>query len=228
MRVLCIAVWIIFFISGMEGIGQNYASKQNVDTLKVAEDSMLKDTTKLLSSQNLKVSFYSTWGDYNLLIRDKHTRPSNFWLDQLPYKLADKKFQFACKKAVVQAMKSVFPEVCKLIERQKLQSVAFILNFDDRKEYIDKYFMVHVKSPEILILDVVEKEITQGNRLAIMVKEAMEQVYDEIPVLPRETLPADVRVRVEDGARGYAYFTDIFVEIERKDLWRYKKKKVKK
>ena len=88
--------------------------------------------------------------------------------------------------------------------------------------------MVHVKASDILILDVVEKEITQGNTLATMVKEAMEQVYDEIPVLPRETLPEDVKVRVEDGDRGSAYFTDIFVEIERKDLWRYKKKKVKK
>ena len=228
MRVLCIAVWIIFFISWMEGIGRNSVSKQDIETLQIVEDSIFKDTTKLLSSQNLKVSFYSTWGDYNLLIRDKHTRPSNFWLDQLPYKLTDKKFQYACKKAVVQAMKSAFPEVCKLIERQKVLSVAFILNFDDRKEYVDKYFMVHVKSSEIPILDVVEEEITQGNTLATMVKEAMEQVYDEIPVLPRETLPEDVRVRVEDGDHGFAYFTDIFVEIERKDLWRYKKKKVKK
>lgn len=116
MRVLCIAVWIIFFISWMEGIGRNSVSKQDIETLQIVEDSIFKDTTKLLSSQNLKVSFYSTWGDYNLLIRDKHTRPSNFWLDQLPYKLTDKKFQFACKKAVVQAMKSAFPEVCKLIE----------------------------------------------------------------------------------------------------------------
>ena len=98
MRLLFVAVLVVFSSCSFKGTVHNNVSKQSSETLKIAEDSILKDTTKLLSSQNLKVSFYSTWGDYNLLIRDKHTRPSNFWLDQLPYKLSDKKFQLHVRR----------------------------------------------------------------------------------------------------------------------------------
>jgi hypothetical protein len=37
----------------MEGIGRISVSKQDIETLQIVEDSIFKDTTKLLSSQNL-------------------------------------------------------------------------------------------------------------------------------------------------------------------------------
>lgn len=218
-----IIVLYFFFLIRFDSYGIEYLQETNIE-MNALEDTVVKDTTKLLPNQNLKVSLYSSWEYYNLLIREKHTRPSNFWLDQLPYKLSDKKFQKACKKAIVPLLKSTYPEIVKLITRKKIQSISFILNFDDRKEFIDKYFMVHVKSASIPLLDAIELEMTKGDTLANMIKKAMEQVYEEIPVLPRESLPDSIRKRVEAGERGYAYFTDIFVEIEREDLWRYKKK----
>lgn len=177
----------------------------------------IKNTNVTTSAGVLNVSVEQyTNGIYDLLISEPTKHASNVYMTDFPFKENREAFDDACKEAYITLFKSVYPELCSQIMSGTIREISLSVNFDDRKEFINKNFWVNVKSMDLSAIESAITELTGDDKLFNFIKNGSEEVYGKVSMTPRSTLPDEMLQLVNNGTKGY--FSNAYIKITKEDL----------
>ncbi len=177
----------------------------------------IKNTNVTTSAGVLNVSVEQyTNGIYDLLISEPTKHASNVYMTDFPFKENREAFDDACKEAYITLFKSVYPELCSQIMSGTIREISLSVNFDDRKEFINKNFWVNVKSMDLSAIESAITELTGDDKLFNFIKNGSEEVYGKVSMNPRSTLPDEMLQLVNNGTKGY--FSNAYIKITKEDL----------
>lgn len=182
-----------------------------------ATNTVVKNTNVTTSAGVLNVSVEQyTNGIYDLLISEPTKHASNVYMTDFPFKENREAFDDACKEAYITLFKSVYPELCSQIMSGTIREISLSVNFDDRKEFINKNFWVNVKSMDLSAIESAITELTGDDKLFNFIKNGSEEVYGKVSMNPRSTLPDEMLQLVNNGTKGY--FSNAYIKITKEDL----------
>ena len=173
------------------------------------------DVTTPSGIQNVSVGQYTN-GVYDLLVSEPTKHASNVFMTGFPFKENRKEFDEACKEAYIVLFKSVYPELCSQILSGAVREISLSVNFDDRKEFINKNFWVNVKSSDLSVIESAITQLTSDNKLFTLIKNGSEEVYGKVSMTPRSALSDEMLQLVNSGEKGY--FSNAYVKITKEDL----------
>ena len=177
----------------------------------------IKNTDVTTSSGTLNVSVEQyTNGIYDLLVSEPTNHASNVFMTDFPFKENRKAFDEACKEVYIALFKSVYPELCSQILSGTIREIALSVNFDDRKEFINKNFWVNVKSRDLSVIESAIAQLTGDDKLFTLIKNGSEEVYGKVSMTPRSTLSDEMLQLVNSGEKGY--FSNAYIKITKEDL----------
>ena len=132
-----------------------------------ATTTVVKNTNVATSAGVLNVSVeqYAN-GIYDLLVSEPTKHDSNVYMTDFPFKENREAFDDACKEAYITLFKSVYPELCSQILSGTIREISLSVNFDDRKEFINKNFWVNVKSRDLSVIELVIAQLTGDDKLS--------------------------------------------------------------
>ena len=140
-----------------------------------ATNTVVKNTNVTTSAGVLNVSVEQyTNGIYDLLISEPTKHASNVYMTDFPFKENREAFDGACKEAYITLFKSVYPELCSQIMSGTIREISLSVNFDDRKEFINKNFWVNVKSMDLSAIESAITELTGDDKLFNFIKNGSE------------------------------------------------------
>ena len=174
-----------------------------------------KDVETSLGVLNVSVEQYSN-GVYDLLVKEPTKHASNVYMTDFPFKENRTEFDEACKEVYIALFKSVFPELCSQVVSGTISQICLSVNFDDRKEFINKNFWVNVKSMDLSVIESAIAQLTGDDRLFTLVKDGSEEVYGRVPMTQRSALSDEMRQLVDNGEKGY--FSNAFIVITKENL----------
>lgn len=182
-----------------------------------ATNTVIKNTDVQTSSGTLNVSIeqYSN-GVYDLLIKEPTKHASNVFMTDFPFGESREEFDEACKETYITLFKTYYPEICKQIIDGTVSQVCLSINFDDRKEFVNKNFWINVKSKDLAIVEAVVAQLTGDSRLFALIEEGSELVYGKVSMTPRAELSAEMKQLVDSGEKGY--FSNAYIKICKEDL----------
>ena len=137
-------------------------------------------------------------------------------MTDFPFKENRKAFDEACKEAYIALFNSVYPELCSQIMSGTIREISLSVNFDDRKEFINKNFWVNVKSMDLSVIESAIAQLTGDDRLFTLIKNGSEEVYGKVSVTPRSALSDEMLQLVNSGEKGY--FSNAYIKITKEDL----------
>ena len=182
-----------------------------------ATTTVVKNTNVTTSAGVLNVSVEQyTNGIYDLLISEPTKHASNVYMTDFPFKENREAFDGACKEAYITLFKSVYPELCSQIMSGTIREISLSVNFDDRKEFINKNFWVNVKSMDLSAIESAITELTGDDKLFNFIKNGSEEVYGKVSMTPRSTLSDEMLQLVNSGEMGY--FSNAYLKITKEDL----------
>ena len=150
-----------------------------------ATNIVIKNTDVQISVGTLNVSIEQcSNGIYDLLIKEPTKHASNVFMTDFPFGENREAFDEACKEAYIALFKTYYPEICKQIIDGIVSQVCLSVNFDERKEFVNKSFWVNVKSKDLAVVKAVEAQLTGDSRLFTLIKEGSEQVYGKVSMTP--------------------------------------------
>lgn len=123
------------------------------------------DVTTPSGVLNVNVEQYAN-GVYDLLVSEPTKHASNVYMTDFPFKENREAFDGACKEAYITLFKSVYPELCSQIMSGTIREISLSVNFDDRKEFINKNFWVNVKSRDLSVIELVIAQLTGDDKLS--------------------------------------------------------------
>lgn len=123
------------------------------------------DVTTPSGVLNVNVEQYAN-GVYDLLVSEPTKHASNVYMTDFPFKENREAFDGACKEAYITLFKSVYPELCSQILSGTIREISLSVNFDDRKEFINKNFWVNVKSRDLSVIELVIAQLTGDDKLS--------------------------------------------------------------
>ena len=173
------------------------------------------DVTTPAGVLNVNVEQYAN-GVYDLLVSEPTKHASNVYMTDFPFKENREAFDEACKEAYITLFKSVYPELCSQIMSGTIREIALSVNFDDRKEFINKNFWVNVKSMDLSAIESAITELTGDDKLFNFIKNGSEEVYGKVSMTPRSTLSDEMLQLVNSGEKGY--FSNAYLKITKEDL----------
>ena len=177
----------------------------------------IKNTNVTTSAGVLNVSVEQyTNGIYDLLISEPTKHASNVYMTDFPFKENREAFDGACKEAYITLFKSVYPELCSQIMSGTIREISLSVNFDDRKEFINKNFWVNVKSRDLSVIESAIAQLTGDDKLFTLIKNGSEEVYGKVSLTPRSTLSDEMLQLVNSGEKGY--FSNAYIKITKEDL----------
>ncbi|MBR5613080.1 MAG: hypothetical protein IKW43_08100 [Bacteroidaceae bacterium] len=182
-----------------------------------AANTIVKNTNVTTSAGVLNVSVeqYAN-GIYDLLVSEPTKHASNVYMTEFPFKENREAFDEACKEAYITLFKSVYPELCSQIMSGTIREISLSVNFDDRKEFINKNFWVNVKSMDLSAIESAITELTGDDKLFNFIKNGSEEVYGKVSMTPRSTLSDEMLQLVNSGEKGY--FSNAYLKITKEDL----------
>jgi hypothetical protein len=62
-----------------------------------------------------------------------------------------------------------------------IREISLSVNFDDRKEFINKNFWVNVKSRDLSVIESAIAQLTGDDKLFTLIKNGSEEVYVKYP-----------------------------------------------
>lgn len=164
---------------------------------------------------NVNVEQYAN-GVYDLLVSEPTKHTSNVYMTDFPFKENREAFDEACKEAYITLFKSVYPELCSQIMSGTIREIALSVNFDDRKEFINKNFWLNVKSRDLSVIESAITQLTGDDKLFTLIKNGSEEVYGKVTMTPRSALPDEMLQLVNNGTKGY--FSNAYIKITKEDL----------
>lgn len=164
---------------------------------------------------NVNVEQYAN-GVYDLLVSEPTKHASNVYMTDFPFKENREAFDEACKEAYITLFKSVYPELCSQIMSGTIREIALSVNFDDRKEFINKNFWLNVKSRDLSVIESAITQLTGDDKLFTLIKNGSEEVYGKVTMTPRSALPDEMLQLVNNGTKGY--FSNAYIKITKEDL----------
>ena len=173
------------------------------------------DVTTPSGVLNVNVEQYAN-GVYDLLVSEPTKHASNVYMTDFPFKENREAFDDACKEAYITLFKSVYPELCSQIMSGTIREISLSVNFDDRKEFINKNFWVNVKSMDLSAIESAITELTGDDKLFNFIKNGSEEVYGKVSMTPRSTLSDEMLQLVNSGEKGY--FSNAYLKITKEDL----------
>ena len=174
-----------------------------------------QDVTTPSGTLNVSVEQYTN-GIYDLLVSEPTKHPSNVFMTDFPFKENRKAFDEACKEAYIALFNSVYPELCSQIMSGTIREISLSVNFDDRKEFINKNFWVNVKSMDLSAIESAITELTGDDKLFNFIKNGADEVYGKVSMTPRSTLSDEMLQMVNSGEKGY--FSNAYIKITKEDL----------
>ena len=182
-----------------------------------ATTTVVKNTNVATSAGVLNVSVeqYAN-GIYDLLVSEPTKHDSNVYMTDFPFKENREAFDDACKEAYITLFKSVYPELCSQILSGTIREISLSVNFDDRKEFINKNFWVNVKSRDLSVIESAIAQLTDDDKLFTLIKNGSEEVYGKVSMTPRSTLSDEMLQLVNSGEKGY--FSNAYIKITKEDL----------
>ena len=173
------------------------------------------DVTTSSGTLNVSVEQYTN-GIYDLLVSEPTKHASNVYMTDFPFKENRKAFDEACKEAYITLFKSVYPELCSQILSGAIREISLSVNFDDRKEFINKNFWVNVKSMDLSVIESAIAQLTGDDKLFSLIRNGSEEVYGKVSMTPRSALSGEMLQLVENGEKGY--FSNAYIKITKEDL----------
>ena len=173
------------------------------------------DVTTPAGVLNVNVEQYAN-GVYDLLVSEPTRHASNVYKTDLPFKENREAFDEACKEAYITLFKSVYPELCSQIMSGTIREIALSVNFDDRKEFINKNFWLNVKSRDLSVIESAITQLTGDDKLFTLIKNGSEEVYGKVTMTPRSALPDEMLQLVNNGTKGY--FSNAYIKITKEEL----------
>jgi hypothetical protein len=173
------------------------------------------DVTTPAGVLNVNVEQYAN-GVYDLLVSEPTKHASNVYMTDFPFKENREAFDEACKEAYISLFKSVYPELCSQIMSGTIREIALSVNFDDRKEFINKNFWVNVKSRDLSVIESAIAQLTGDDKLFTLIKNGSEEVYGKVSMTPRSALSDEMLQLVNSGEKGY--FSNAYIKITKEDL----------
>lgn len=182
-----------------------------------ATNVVIKNTDVTTPSGTLNVSVEQyTNGIYDLLVSEPTNHASNVFMTDFPFKENRKAFDATCKEVYITLFKSVYPELCSQIMSGTIREISLSVNFDDRKEFINKNFWVNVKSRDLSVIESAIAQLTGDDKLFTLIKNGSEEVYGKVSMTPRSTLSDEMLQLVNSGEKGY--FSNAYIKITKEDL----------
>ena len=173
------------------------------------------DVTTPAGVLNVNVEQYAN-GVYDLLVSEPTKHASNVYMTDFPFKENREAFDEACKEAYITLFKSVYPELCSQIMSGTIREIALSVNFDDRKEFINKNFWLNVKSRDLSVIESAITQLTGDDKLFTLIKNGSEEVYGKVTMTPRSALPDEMLQLVNNGTKGY--FSNAYIKITKEEL----------
>lgn len=173
------------------------------------------DVTTSSGTLNVSVEQYTN-GIYDLLVSEPTKHASNVFMTDFPFKENRKAFDATCKEVYITLFKSVYPELCSQIMSGTIREISLSVNFDDRKEFINKNFWVNVKSRDLSVIESAIAQLTGDDKLFTLIKNGSEEVYGKVSMTPRSTLSDEMLQLVNSGEKGY--FSNAYIKITKEDL----------
>lgn len=173
------------------------------------------DVTTPAGVLNVNVEQYAN-GVYDLLVSEPTRHASNVYMTDFPFKENREAFDEACKEAYITLFKSVYPELCSQIMSGTIREIALSVNFDDRKEFINKNFWLNVKSRDLSVIESAITQLTGDDKLFTLIKNGSEEVYGKVTMTPRSALPDEMLQLVNNGTKGY--FSNAYIKITKEEL----------
>ena len=173
------------------------------------------DVTPTAGVLNVNVEQYAN-GVYDLLVSEPTKHASNVYMTDFPFKENREAFDGACKEAYITLFKSVYPELCSQIMSGTIREISLSVNFDDRKEFINKNFWVNVKSRDLSVIESAIAQLTGDDKLFTLIKNGSEEVYGKVSMTPRSALSDEMLQLVNSGEKGY--FSNAYIKITKEDL----------
>jgi hypothetical protein len=173
------------------------------------------DVTTPAGVLNVNVEQYAN-GVYDLLVSEPTKHASNVYMTDFPFKENREAFDEACKEAYISLFKSVYPELCSQIMSGTIREIALSVNFDDRKEFINKNFWLNVKSRDLSVIESAITQLTGDDKLFTLIKNGSEEVYGKVTMTPRSALPDEMLQLVNNGTKGY--FSNAYIKITKEEL----------
>jgi hypothetical protein len=173
------------------------------------------DVTTPAGVLNVNVEQYAN-GVYDLLVSEPTKHASNVYMTDFPFKENREAFDEACKEAYISLFKSVYPELCSQIMSGTIREMALSVNFDDRKEFINKNFWLNVKSRDLSVIESAITQLTGDDKLFTLIKNGSEEVYGKVTMTPRSALPDEMLQLVNNGTKGY--FSNAYIKITKEEL----------
>ena len=168
------------------------------------------DVTTPAGVLNVNVEQYAN-GVYDLLVSEPTRHASNVYMTDFPFKENREAFDEACKEAYITLFKSVYPELCSQIMSGTIREIALSVNFDDRKEFINKNFWLNVKSRDLSVIESAITQLTGDDKLFTLIKNGSEEVYGKVTMTPRSALPDEMLQLVNNGTKGY--FSNAYINF---------------
>ena len=173
------------------------------------------DVTTPAGVLNVNVEQYAN-GVYYLLVSEPTRHASNVYMTDFPFKENREAFDEACKEAYITLFKSVYPGLCSQIMSGTIREIALSVNFDDRKEFINKNFWLNVKSRDLSVIESAITQLTGDDKLFTLIKNGSEEVYGKVTMTPRSALPDEMLQLVNNGTKGY--FSNAYIKITKEEL----------
>ena len=179
----------------------------------------LKESLQYYLEKNLKAQYVEldNNGAYSVQISPVVEPPSNSNIIMLPFDDNKHELVDVAKKTFTELLMKYYPEICVMLEMRKIDKAVFYLNFYDKKELFDNFFIffaVEKKPKDMSALKAFENIAISDDRLRNIINEAGTIIYSLIsPSFPREKLPADLQRKVTSGDEGYDFCNFIFIEI---------------
>lgn len=155
-------------------------------------------------------------GVYDLLITETSELVSNASMTDFPFKDSRKAFDREFKNSLITSLKLTYPDICELISSGKIFNFSASINFDDKREAISKRFWINAKANDLQTIVQVMERITNDESLLNMIKQVAEQVYRNVSVKTRASLPDHIRSQIDNGHLGY--FSNAYAKVEKGDL----------
>jgi hypothetical protein len=183
---------------------------------------------KILEDRNMMVTYkqFAT-GNYAVVMNTTKNAPvpSNLNYDVFPFSGKLGELEYVAKDILVKLLVEYYPQICDMLEEEKIVDAVFHLRFYEQKEMLNKDFdfFTSVKSrSQVDYLHAFEKLVTSDDRIREMVGKAADVIYEQVPVaVPLSMQSAEHIEKNKKGEYGYEYFDYLYVIITRNDLLNY-------
>ena len=103
----------------------------------------LKESLQYYPEKNLKAQYVEldNNGAYSVQISPVVEPPSNSNIIMLPFDDNKHELVDVAKKTFTELLMKYYPEICVMLEMRKIDKAVFYLNFYDKKELFDNFFI---------------------------------------------------------------------------------------